>query len=167
MRTTARRLCAVAAALAFGAWVPAAVADSGVHIDPNSPAGKEYAIPFQSARQAGGGGGSPVATADAVAQAAPFGAGIRRASRATAGGSGRARRASGRGQAAIGTTIGGGSEAYVPLIRSRASVPAPRFDAPRSSDWGGAVLPAGLVLIAGGGVGVALRARRVGRRPAG
>jgi GT2 family glycosyltransferase/glycosyltransferase involved in cell wall biosynthesis len=71
----------VATALAvFLLFVPgvalAASAPTGVHVDPGSPAGKEYAIPLAQARATGTGqGGSSTQAAEAL-----FGAGITRAS---------------------------------------------------------------------------------------
>jgi hypothetical protein len=68
--------------LAGGSLAPTAVAqEDGVFVDPDSPAGKEYAIPLDQARRdaagggaAGGGGGSGQSL---------FGAGIERAKGAT------------------------------------------------------------------------------------
>jgi hypothetical protein len=45
-------------ALALLALSGTARAQQGVHVDPQSPAGVEYALPLDSARNAGGGGGS-------------------------------------------------------------------------------------------------------------
>jgi hypothetical protein len=58
--------CALAALAVPG---PARAASSGVHIDPSSPPGKEYAIPLQTAR--GQGDGPAPATAPAPQPAAP------------------------------------------------------------------------------------------------
>jgi hypothetical protein len=60
-----RRALAAAWALAALALPASALAQSsGVHVDPNSPPGKEYAIPLQTARSQGG--GSPSSSSPAV-----------------------------------------------------------------------------------------------------
>ena len=63
---------------------PAVAQEDGVFVDPDSPAGKEYAIPLEEARRHGAGGGAPGASQPL------FGAGIERATqaveRASAGG---------------------------------------------------------------------------------
>ena len=53
-----RRWAASAGCLLAALAIPAPVwaASSGVHVDPNSPPGKEYAIPLQSARTQSSGG---------------------------------------------------------------------------------------------------------------
>jgi hypothetical protein len=60
----------------LGAWAPATIAqEDGVHVDPDSPSGKEYQLPLEGARRdAAGGQGS----ADRGGGPAPplFGAGI-------------------------------------------------------------------------------------------
>lgn len=50
----------------------AAAQEDGVFVDPDSPAGKEYAIPFDEARREAGGG-----SGGAPGSAAPFGEGIK------------------------------------------------------------------------------------------
>src|SRR5689334_4903960 len=99
-----------ASALATLALSGTAHATQGVHVDPNSPAGVEYALPLDSARNAGGGGsrshhpaGGGAGTGSntsggsgasgATGGSALFGAGIRPAARAAAGAKPRARRA--------------------------------------------------------------------------
>src|SRR5947208_2692244 len=52
----------IAACFVLGALTApsaALAADPGVHVDPNSPAGKEYAVPLQQARDIGGSRTSP------------------------------------------------------------------------------------------------------------
>jgi hypothetical protein len=53
-----RRLRVGILALTVSVLAPAApaAAEKGVHVDPDSPAGKEYAIPFESAREDAAGG---------------------------------------------------------------------------------------------------------------
>jgi hypothetical protein len=82
MRT---RLAGMVAGVVLGASVlaaPAATAqEPGVHVEPNSPAGREYAIPFAQARNdanpgnPGAGDSGPGGSADA---APAFGSGVRR-----------------------------------------------------------------------------------------
>lgn len=52
-RMTARYALGVLTATAFLWPASALAAEKGVHVDPNSPAGKEYAVPFDSARNQG------------------------------------------------------------------------------------------------------------------
>jgi len=74
----------VALALTIFLGVPGvgAAAEPGVIVDPNSPTGKEYAIPLDKARSDTGGPSNPSRqTSDGVSQQAqPFGQGIERAS---------------------------------------------------------------------------------------
>jgi hypothetical protein len=77
-----RRLAIAALAPALAATAPAvpALAQSGVHVDPGSPAGKEYALPLDQARRdAGGGGGrqSGQPGSSSSGSAALFGQGIK------------------------------------------------------------------------------------------
>jgi hypothetical protein len=100
----ARSGLAGAAVVALLAAPSGAAAQGGVHVDPNTPAGKEYAIPLDSARReaAGKDNGTAVAprnTAPSTGNETPlFGAGItpnrprRSAPRAGAGASARAKR---------------------------------------------------------------------------
>jgi hypothetical protein len=84
--------------LALALLAPAASADPGVHVDPDTPAGKEYALPLDEARkEATGDSGGPAPPAGEEPEAAPlFGAGV---DRARAKGQGRGNdREGGRGQ---------------------------------------------------------------------
>lgn len=65
----------VCAALAIGlVLAPAAAAlEPGVHVDPGSPAAKQYALPLNQAREAG----TPASRSGAGSEAALFGAGIK------------------------------------------------------------------------------------------
>jgi hypothetical protein len=72
-------------ALATGAlWVASAglaFAEKGVHFDPDSPAGKEYALPLDQARDEATGGGNPEGTGreEESGESAPlFGEGLSR-----------------------------------------------------------------------------------------
>jgi hypothetical protein len=78
-------LVAGAAATGIGAPV-AAAAEPGVHVDPGSPAGKEYALPVDQARHDAGGaatgggsgsGGGPSSGSGSTGGGALFGAGVR------------------------------------------------------------------------------------------
>jgi hypothetical protein len=67
----------VVGAVATGARVPAAVAaEPGVHIDPGSPAGKEYALPVDQARRDAGGSATRGGSGSNGGQGGLFGAGI-------------------------------------------------------------------------------------------
>ena len=59
----------VVSALVLASASPAAAVEPGVHVDPNSPAAKEYAIPLQAARNDATGGSHSTT-------ASRFGAGI-------------------------------------------------------------------------------------------
>jgi hypothetical protein len=59
----------VVSALVLASASPAAAVEPGVHVDPNSPAAKEYAIPLQAARSDSTGGSHSTT-------ASRFGAGI-------------------------------------------------------------------------------------------
>jgi hypothetical protein len=112
--------------------------DDGVHIEPDSPAGKQYAIPLEEARSEGAGepGGAPggvpprgnPASAASGSEAAPlFGEGIRRAVRP-----------------------GGGEPSPGPLPAARSAASTDPGTVPL---WAVAL---GLALL-GGGLGLALR----------
>src|SRR3979490_58238 len=58
--------------------------EPGVHVDPESPAAKEYALPLNQARQTGAG------ATPSGSQETPFGAGIKPPGSGGAGGSGSA-----------------------------------------------------------------------------
>jgi hypothetical protein len=132
-----RFLAVAAAVIAPGATLaaPAAALEPGVHVDPGSPAAKEYALPLSQARQTGGGSTSPGASET------PFGVGIEPPK---SGGSGK----SGGG----GTRLGHGSASSPPRSVSAAPIsPAVRRAvAAADSAGGGASLPA----LIGGGVAI-------------
>jgi hypothetical protein len=103
---------AAATALAVAALgTPAAATPPGVHVDPNSPAGKEYAIPLAAARDLGGGSGG----SNGPAASRPlFGAGIMPRTRS--------------GHSGTGTRSGRGSQE--PASDSPEHEPAPRRSQP-------------------------------------
>ncbi len=81
-----RPLCG--SALVFLLWAsPVAAQEPGVHVDPNSPAGKEYAIPIDQARRQADGGSSAKGSHGPSGSAALFGAGISARGGRSAGGS--------------------------------------------------------------------------------
>src|SRR3954452_8534161 len=92
--------------LGFAAAAGSAHAEPGLTVDPDSPAGVEYAVPLDSARGHGGGGGAPgggSAPARGGNSPALFGSGIKTAS---AGGSG-SDSGSGSGKGGKGSGDGG------------------------------------------------------------
>jgi hypothetical protein len=74
----------LALALVLALPATAQAQERGVHVDPDSPAGKEYAIPIDKARRDASGGGStpfrsaPAGAAPMVTAAPLFGQGIKR-----------------------------------------------------------------------------------------
>jgi hypothetical protein len=96
-----RVICA--GALLLVPVAPAAAQESGVHVDPDSPAGKEYAIPIEQARRQAAGASTSKDGGRASGDAALFGAGI-------------APRSGGRGSSGQsgGGTGGGGSSGSNP-----------------------------------------------------
>jgi hypothetical protein len=132
------RLLAVAAAvLGAGATLaaPAAALEPGVHIDPGSPAAKEYALPLSQARQTGGGSTSPGASE------IPFGVGIKPPN---SGGSGK----SGPGPAR--PSHSGAASSAQSVSAAPISPAVRRAVAAANSAGGGASLPA----LIGGGVAI-------------
>ena len=105
------RTSKLVALVALGLVVPgagvASAQDNGVHVDPDSPAGKEYALPLDSARRDAS--GSPSGTG-ATGQGAPlFGAGVSKA--AGSGGGERSGSGGGQGDGSSGADRGGGNSA--------------------------------------------------------
>jgi hypothetical protein len=94
-------LAALAMTWATPALEAASGLEPGVHVDPGSPAAKEYALPLNQARQTGG-GSSPQSSSEG----ALFGAGIKPPSSGSPRGGGR----SGAHTAAGGAVIGSGSQ---------------------------------------------------------
>jgi hypothetical protein len=141
----------LAAALVLGLAGTASAAEPGVHVDPGSPAGKEYAIPLDQARHdaglppgggnTGGGGGSPGSGGSQL-----FGAGV--VSRASSGSGVRA------GGGSSGNAVKHAPASHAPALPAAASTGA-------GSDTSQAVLIAIAVLAAGCLSGLAVR--RLGR----
>jgi hypothetical protein len=114
------RLVAALFAVAVLAPVPlAAGAEPGVTYDPDSPAGKEYALPINSARTDAGGRASDTAGSG---EAPLFGVGIRPAASASASrpsaGSGRASNSSRPGKKRAGSGEGSVTSPRAPSTRS-------------------------------------------------
>jgi hypothetical protein len=136
----------------------------GVHVDPGSPAGYEYAIPLSQARNAGGGAGG--------ASKGLFGAGIRRVSqrpgsesrgRNTTPGAGPGKRA-GHAAAPGSTrrTSGPGPSSRSRGVRTRAAIPDLRqvFGSRNASGLESMLLSAAVVVMAGVGASRILTRRR-------
>lgn len=163
-----RALVGAAVVLVLGLTPEAAFADpgvaNGVHIDPGSPAAKQYVIPVVGARgeTAGGGDGSNVSSS----QSPPaFGSGITAARRATGPAASGARR---RGAAAKGASTrdaaAGRHSAAAAGRPSAVQVGAGPVGSDHGSGAGGAAWLAligggALVLVIGAGGGLALRRR--------
>ena len=144
MSTVRRCIGAAAVALAGGALAaaPATALEPGVHIDPGSPAAKEYALPLGQARQLG------VQSYSSSSESKLFGAGIKR----PGGGSGNHPGGGGHGSGgAAGGGSGGGSGGATTGSSSGAagagSLPASVVRAVHERASGGSSL---LVLIGGG-----------------
>lgn len=134
--------------------IPAATAFAqapGVIVEPDSPAGQEYAIPFDQARRDAAGGG--VAGGRGGAGAAPlFGAGV---SRKGEGRSGRGAAGAGRGARGAGGSVTPQSDA------ARGDTPLARELATDGGGSAGATAAAivAAILLTGGLLGWALRRR--------
>jgi hypothetical protein len=130
-------VAALAAGTSAQRAAPALALEPGVHIDPGSPAAKEYALPVNQARGAGGGGEGSGGSSEKL-----FGAGIKPPSSGSSGG-----RHGGRG--GRGTT-GVSRSAQQPVAATPAQPTAPRAvqqAAARSTSGGSA---SALVLFGGG-----------------
>jgi hypothetical protein len=134
-----------------------AAAEKGVHFDPNSPAGKEYALPLDQARNEASGGGGPEEAGSGTesGEAAPlFGAGVSGPG-ATAG--------SVQGHHGGGASGGGGREGPTP---SEAPERAGTHLGPAALDSGdgyplaGGVGLVALIVLLGVGLGLAFRGVR-------
>ena len=145
-----RRALLPALAVVLGATIPAAPAGAqpGVHVDPGSPAGKEYALPLdQARREARGGGGSDSGRQKSpTGRSALFGEGIEPS------------RGRGAGKTAGGAAHGKGGASRA---QSSGSEAARRLGAPASAGAGSPELTDGgialAVLLAAGGLGLLLR----------
>jgi hypothetical protein len=127
----------------------ASALEPGVHIDPGSPAAKEYALPLNQARQTG------AESTSARSSETPFGAGIKppgsggsSGSSGSNGGGGK----DGSGSARRGAATHGGDSAQGAAGASGAQLPPAvqrAVDAQRSSEGGGS-----LPVLIGGGVAI-------------
>jgi hypothetical protein len=156
-------LAAVAASWPALVVQSAAALEPGVHVDPGSPAAKEYALPVSQARGAGEGGG-PEGTHEQL-----FGSGIKPPSSGSPrGGSPSGESGARRGAAKSAGTSSSGSGGSASGITPTQPPPLVRRVAGgRSSSGGGSSL---LVLLGGGVVVIVLGAfagvvLRHGRRP--
>ena len=139
------------------AGAAAATTDDGIHVDPNSPPGVEYALPLQAAREQAGAGRSAAGNSQAAGRGQAFGVGIEPGSQAKAGAGTSARR----------SRPGRGSTAGAPPTAGLESAPSisPRALASVEQRDGGAPVVfslAGIVVVAllGGLVALLLRRRR-------
>jgi hypothetical protein len=146
--------CAAALTLSAG---PAYAQGDGVFVDPNSPSGKEYAIPLESARrQADPRPVSPQSVSSGASRATLFGEGvISPSTRGARKGGGSATSGAGGSSAAPGT--GSGADQRPDILKIATSRPG----AP-DSGLGTPALVLGLgllVLLVGAGAGFAVRRR--------
>jgi hypothetical protein len=128
---------------------PASAAAPEPGVTPDSPAGKEYALPLNSARNPTGGAGSGGITPNGIVQAGtPFGVGIGPSARAA--------------QGAGATTLKPNGKAIPLSPQERKKIQSLEADSGGMPLWMIA-LPIGIVLVAGlAGVGLALVTRRTG-----
>jgi hypothetical protein len=149
--------------LAVGGGI-ASAQDKGVHVDPNSPAGKEYALPLDSARREASGGAS---SGSSSGDSAPlFGAGISRGGGSSGGGA--SSPGSGPGDGKANGTRDGGSGGSGGNGSSLGGVDATQA-ARAVADTGGGLSAGALtllialgVLAVGGLIGLSVRALRSG-----
>jgi hypothetical protein len=154
------RICALIAVVAFTAMADVARAQDGVFIDPGSPSGKEYEIPFESARRGAQPGTDPSAPiTQGERSAVPFGEGITGDSPAGAGAGSRQGNGGAPGNRdQRGNDASASRAATSEIVEAAASNPG----APPSST-GSTLLYLGagaLVLALGAGIGMLLRRRR-------
>jgi hypothetical protein len=163
---------AVAACLAATPAIAKGPVPPGVHIDPGSPAGKQYQIPIPAARQETS--GATGSGSGASANPPLFGVGVnspasgstggrvapRRARNATAKRK-TARRNTVRGKAAPARTVRSGTRSRrdVPTSSSGPSTRVEKASQVGSNGWVPLVAGGGLVLLLGGGGGLGLRRR--------
>jgi hypothetical protein len=142
--------------LLLAAFLPsAAVAkdEPGVHVDPGSPSGKEYAIPLEGARRDASGGGSSSGSSGGssgggAAKAPLFGEGITPAGGSQSGG--------GSGNGSGGSAPKGGKKASAVEQTARSTLAsAPAAGSGDSTAQTGAIGLA--VLLLGGALGLLLR----------
>jgi hypothetical protein len=167
---------AVGTVVASAGFPAAATAEKGLTVDPQSPAGVEYAVPLDSARGHGGGsggsGGSPGgANAGGTGSAgngspALFGSGITpsSSSKGSGSGAGSAHGKSGARQKGAARKPGAGTSTGSATGTSRPSG-TPVTASASYSTTGPIAGVIAAILIVGGGLGLFLRLRA--RRPAG
>jgi hypothetical protein len=146
-KTTA---AATAVACLFATGTAQAV--PGLTVDPESPAGVEYAVPLDQARNNhGGGGGGSDATGGATGTPEPvlFGSGITPPGKDGSGGGGRKNDDGGAGKGS-GTAKGGRTNAGGTTVQAAASYGA-------TAPIAGLI---GAILVVGGGLGLAVRRLR-------
>ncbi len=168
MRT--RNVLGLLAAAALVAPGPATAAEKGVHVDPGSPAGKEYAVPLDQGRQQGAGAPGVSGSGGAGGPGAGGGAGHGghgAGSSAHGGSAGNAHHGAGGGSAG-GTKAAGGPAASSSLFGqgitpngSGHTSNAAALQAAEKSRGGGSGLAwmvgiAATVLLLGGGLAVGL-----------
>jgi hypothetical protein len=169
MRVRGKFTALAIGALVAGAGTPStALAEPGLTVDPQSPAGVEYAIPLDTARGGGGGGGSGHAggfgSGSGGGPSRLFGAGITPpGNRSTSSTSGSGRSGSGSGTARSkrrGTGSNGGKSSSTSAHGAGVGTTVAPVTA--SANYSSTAPLAGViggVLLAGGGLGVAARLR--------
>jgi hypothetical protein len=153
-----RRLCLLPlVAVLLGVTPPAFAEEDGIFVDPDTPAGKEYAIPLDQARQEAvgesrgtriSGGSMPTSAGALFGEGIPRvrGGGVRRG--AASGGAGRARQAGATREAPA-------APAAARLVRQTSS---------GSDTLATLAIPLG-VLLMGGAIALVVGRRRMGRPP--
>ena len=141
---------------------PVAAQEYGVHVDPNSPAGKEYAIPIDQARRQAEGTSSGDGSRGSSDSAPLFGVGI---SRRAGGNTGSAKSAAGAARSSRGGTQGARRSGR---SRSPGKSQASRLTSAASTDAGGSATAqtaalVAAVLLAGGLIGLVLHRLTRGR----
>jgi hypothetical protein len=160
-----------AAALLFPASALASGTPLGVHVDPGSPAGKQYQLPVSSARgEASGGGGSTSSAAPlfgvGITPSGPAGPGAATGSTATSTTHPSARSVTSRATARAATALARKLRTQSKAHASAAILPAyyPADTSAGGSGWLALVGGGALVLVLGGGVGLLVRRRVLNSR---
>jgi hypothetical protein len=141
--------CSAASAQAASGLEP------GVHIDPGSPAAKEYALPLNQARQTGASSPAGSSSSSSSAAAAPFGAGIHPPGGSGGGPSHRGPAGSDVSPANASRTNASEARAIIPavVLRSASGRASPGGDGSILALLGGGVA----ILVLGGFGGMVLR----------
>jgi hypothetical protein len=141
--------------------IPAAAqAEPGLTVDPESPAGVEYAVPLDHARNPGGGSGGSAGNSGGGGSGQLFGAGITPSSGSSGGprgrsGDGQDGKSTGDKKANGGDGGGGNFSPAAPTTRPTAAVEASTSYS--TSGWLAGLIAA--ILLVGGGLGLFLRLR--------